>query len=473
MRSIFPEPRAFVGTLVLVSAVSSLTLPQGAVHAAPATVPTPAVSPAPDAGVMFARSPVNLGSHGMVEQEFFFSGTTSVGAYKSRLIVRRPTDAKRFNGSVIVEWMNASSGSDIDVDFLPLLPLMQERGYAYVAVTAQQATVDFLRKRDASRYSTLEMAETLPAQPAAFEVFSQAGKALLANGTGVDPLGGLKARQLIAIGQSQSSSRLTTMVNTVHGLTLEAVYAAYIPHAGGAAPSRFPVPVLKLNSENEAPGYFGSRATTDKLYRYWEVPGTAHSPLESTTYTISLLKMSREDFPTCPFPYQGPGGPVPIDPVLRAAVAHVDAWLQKGEAPPTAPLIDMTPSPTNPKLGVIQRDQYGNALGGIRMPQQVAPTGRNTPSFGCVVNAPPPIGQRALPTFPQWDAFDGGKDPATDPSDTFNANEPANAKVLYGSHAGYVSRFEAATKNLEKQGFILKSDASRLVDEAKRSDVAK
>jgi hypothetical protein len=82
----------------------------------------------------------------------------------------------------------------------------------------------------------------------------------------------LQAERLIAIGQSQSSARLTTMIGSVHGQTLAPVYAGYVPHAGGAAPTRFPVPVLKLDSKNEAP-------------------------------------------------YGGPGAPVPMDPVLLAATS--------------------------------------------------------------------------------------------------------------------------------------------------------
>jgi hypothetical protein len=96
-------------------------------------------------------------------------------------------------------------------------------------------------------------------------VFSQAGKALLDNGTGVDPLGGLRAKRLIAIGQSQSSARLTTLISTVHGLTLEPVYDGFIPHAGGGAPTRFPAPVLKLNSENE-----GFILKSDALRLVWD-----------------------------------------------------------------------------------------------------------------------------------------------------------------------------------------------------------
>ena len=38
-------------------------------------------------------------------------------AYKTRLIVRTPVDPKKFNGTVIVEWLNVTSGRDSDPDF--------------------------------------------------------------------------------------------------------------------------------------------------------------------------------------------------------------------------------------------------------------------------------------------------------------------------------------------------------------------
>src|SRR5580765_3075243 len=67
----------------------------------------------------------DLKARGYVEQEYFVSGTanryeTPEGAsgrvldgnhkYRTRLLVRRPADAKKFNGTVIVEWNNVTSG---------------------------------------------------------------------------------------------------------------------------------------------------------------------------------------------------------------------------------------------------------------------------------------------------------------------------------------------------------------------------
>jgi len=151
---------------------------------------------------------------------------------------------------------------------------------------------------------------------------------------------------------------------------------------------------------------------------------------------------------------------------------HLDRWIRTGHAPPEAPLIDMVPSPDDPDVGVIQRDVFGNARGGIRLPQQQVPTGRNTPSFGCAVPFPP-FGTFTLATFPQFDAFDGGNDPAVDPTDTVNASEPASAKAVYKTHGRYVARFTVPALRAAHDGFIQWSDAVRMIIDAATSDIAK
>jgi hypothetical protein len=428
---------------------------------APKAVTTPAVTSVLAAGepwlagaVDWDGARIDLAKFGYSEKEFFFSGTTALGPYTSRMIVRRPIDAKRFNGTVIVEWLNASAGFDMDVDFPSLVPLIAKDGYAYVGVSAQQVTIEFLAKRDVVRYGRLKMTDAMPAQPAAFEVFSQAGMALRKNGNGDDPLSGLRAARLIAIGQSQSSSRLMTFINTVHGMTLEPVYDAFLPHSGGSAPTRFPAPILKLNSENEAPGYFAWRNVSNSNYRYWEVAGSSHQPLEGAENVLRLLTIARGGGPKCPYPLRGPGGPARVDPVLRSAVSHLDVWLRTGQAPPTGPVMEMVASEKDPKVGVIQRDKYGNALGGIRLPQQEVPTGRNGPAYAC-----------SSQTFPQFDPFDGNADAGKDPTDTYI--EPANLKALYKNNDDYFKKFTAAAKVAEQQGFLLKADVERLLGEAK------
>jgi hypothetical protein len=453
--------------VVFVAGVMAGVAARPAAEGAAKPVMTPAVTAAPAAGVPWLAGAVDwngatidLTKLGFSEKEYFFSGATAQGPYTSRMIVRRPIEVKRFNGTVIVEWLNASAGFDMDVDFPSLVPLLAREGYAYVGVSAQQVTVEFLTKRDSSRYGSLRMTDTLPAQPAAFEVSSQAGMALRKNGAGVDPLGGLRAARLIAIGQSQSSSRLMTFINSVHGLSLEPVYDAFLPHSGGPAPARFPAPILKLNSENEAPGYFAFRSVSDPKYRYWEVAGSSHQPLEGAQNVLRLLTIVRGGGPQCPYPLKGPGGPARVDPVLRSAVAHLDLWLRVGQAPPMAVGIDMMPFEDNPKIGAIQRDKFGNALGGIRLPQQEVPTGRNGPAYAC-----------SSQTFPQFDPFDGNADAGKDPTDKYF--EPPNLKALYKNNGDYFTKFSAAAKAAQRRGFLLKFDVEGLLAEAKSVDVGK
>src|SRR5258708_20463982 len=73
--------------------------------------------------------PLDLAAHGYVEQEFFAGGTamafkadsrpsdgkwtitpTMSAAYKTRILVRRPANPARFNGTVAVEWFTTTSG---------------------------------------------------------------------------------------------------------------------------------------------------------------------------------------------------------------------------------------------------------------------------------------------------------------------------------------------------------------------------
>ena len=80
----------------------------------------------------------NLAKYGYVEHEYFASGTatsfkatsapsdgrwtiapTSTAFYRTRILVRRPTNPAHFNGTVVVEWLNVSAGeSSPDWDYL-------------------------------------------------------------------------------------------------------------------------------------------------------------------------------------------------------------------------------------------------------------------------------------------------------------------------------------------------------------------
>src|SRR6185503_19511502 len=109
--------RSCMTNLIVVSALFLLT-----------AVPNPTVNgPVASTGIpgsqahdyTFFASNHELASYGYVEEEFFIQGTAnryntpaqttgtivdSDHPYKTRVVVRRPADARRFNGTVLVEW---------------------------------------------------------------------------------------------------------------------------------------------------------------------------------------------------------------------------------------------------------------------------------------------------------------------------------------------------------------------------------
>jgi Alpha/beta hydrolase domain len=117
-------------------------------------VPSPLVT-GPVAGRPLTSSTVPLAPAGYVEQEFFLRGTATSyqeagswgsdgrwrvrpsgqARYETRILVRRPSDAARFNGTVIVESLDAPGGLYRDPEFPWENAELLRAGYAWVGVT--------------------------------------------------------------------------------------------------------------------------------------------------------------------------------------------------------------------------------------------------------------------------------------------------------------------------------------------------
>jgi len=239
-----------------------------------AAVPTPAIiGPITSPGGAFITPPsgLDLSQFGYVEQEFFVDGTarayrsalplgadgnwtaTPDGAtahYRTRILVRRPTSPRKFNGTVIVEWLNVSGGLDAAPDWTFLHPFLKREGYAWIGVSAQFIGVEggssplgfdlSLKAVSPARYGSLSH----PGDSFSYDMFSQVGQALRAP-TVATLLDGLAPRRVIAIGESQSAFRMTTYVNAIHPDTH--VFDGFLIHSrsGGAAPlSQSPQPAI-------------------------------------------------------------------------------------------------------------------------------------------------------------------------------------------------------------------------------------
>ena len=123
-------------------------------------------------------------------------------AYKTRIQVYRPANPRRFNGTVVVEWLNVTNQSDSMPDWLYAHNELIRRGAAYVGVTAQRVGVTAAVTREPARYGPAAANLVHPGDSFSYDIFSQAGEAVRDNPTLL--LGGKIARAVIAAGESQS-----------------------------------------------------------------------------------------------------------------------------------------------------------------------------------------------------------------------------------------------------------------------------
>jgi hypothetical protein len=422
----------------------------------------------------------DLKARGYVEQEYFVSGTanryeTPDGAtgkivdgghpYRTRLLVRRPADAARFNGTVLVEWNNVTSGHDLDIDWYQVHEHLMRAGYAWVGVTAQRIGVEALKVWNKERYGTLDVTDggAITNDALSYDAFADVGRAARSS-KGADFLGGLRPQRVFATGHSQSSARLATYVNSVH--PVDPVFDAVILHGGGGKiRTDLKIKVWKLNSETDVIiGQAAARQPDTANFRTWEVAGDSHV---DTQFIASRSKLAaRDGNPIAPgfAPGQRGGGrnssspppqlaaggnpcelptysDVPFYQVMAAAVDHLVVWVRDGKAPPTAPPIDVTS--TGPP-GVIARDADGNSSGGgIRLAGIAVPTAMNS-------------GQNSGPGF-CW---------------LYGSHvefDAAKLKARYATHAAYVAAVREVTERNVKSGYILRQDADATIAAAERS----
>jgi Alpha/beta hydrolase domain len=475
----------------------SLSLVLVAAGAAIAQVPSPTIEgPITGPGAPFVQvTSFDLAQVGYVQEEYFLSGTarafTNTGplgvdgkwsvvpatsaAYKTRIVVHRPTNRRAFNGTVVVEWLNVSGGVEAGPDWTLAHTELIRKGYAWVGVSAQVVGVEGgpalvgvvslpLKSVNPARYGTLHH----PGDSFSYDIFSQVGQAIR-EPSGPDPLADLPVKRVIAAGESQSAFRLVTYIDAIHPSAH--VFDGYFVHSRGsfgAGLSEAPqptisvpgtaairddidVPVLTLETESDLTflNYFAARQDDGKNFRLWEVAGTAHADSYITVSGPTDLGHSPAVVglvaPTSPLPgVIDCGVPINSGPhhfVVKAAIAALDKWVRRGKAPRPAPRLDVMagPPPT------IARDANGVALGGIRTPQVDVPiaafSGTQPGSILCML-------------FGETRAFDA-----------------ATLASLYPSHRAFVSAYGKAVSRADRAGWILPPDARLMRRWAAASDI--
>jgi len=456
------------------------------------------VAPAPGAPLLLLGA-FDIGSLGYVAEEFFVSGTASsyrpagelspdgrwsvtprgTADYTTRIVVLTPVDRARFNGTVLVEWLNVSGGIDA-----PALWMMAHReilraGYAYVAVSAQRVGVEggasllgidmSLKSQDPTRYGSLHH----PGDAFSYDIFSQTG-ALLRNADGV--LQGLPVRHVLAVGESQSAMFLTTYINAVDPLAQS--YDGFVVHSrfASAAPLddssifdeeqtgmpqavRFRddlrVPLLAIITETDLfggvrYGYYFARQPDNQRLRVWEIAGAAHAD----NYTIQVAPIDSGSAPlddvvaayapTKTLMGAQLGHYINFAPqhhyVAQAALAALDTWVKTGEPAPTATPIEAAESEEPQPI----LDANGLAQGGVRTPWVDVPIARTS---GMVASEGAAENIMAM-IFGSGEPFDA-----------------ATVRRLYpGGAEEYLQRFTAALDAAIRSGFLLPADRAEILE---------
>jgi Alpha/beta hydrolase domain len=439
-------------------------------------------------GRPFAASMLDVAAHGYSEAEYLLQGVATryrlepgsqlardghwraqpggAAPFRTRLLVYRPSDPARFNGTVILTWNNVTAGYDLfGAESLELL----EGGFALVCLTTQKVGIvglppepQGLAAWDPERYGTL----AIPSDDYSYDIFTQGALAVGKHRArqAVDPLGGLDVQRVVAQGASQSAGRLATYINAIQPLTraldgfMLAIYfgsgsalevgdaVVNINLANAVPPSQrlrganllrddLGVPVFVVNSELEAIACYPVRQPDTDTFRYWESAGTCH--VSEQGMHDRQNKLLRDKVRVLPLPTGI--NRIPMAPLYDAVFHHMQRWLTDGLPPPIQPKIEFAGDPPQ-----IVRDAHGIAKGGIRLPQVQVPLATNT----------------AIPLADDVFAFLRGS------SRPFSAD---TLRALYRDKATYLAQFEAAAQRAVAAGVLMPREVPLLVAEAASS----
>ena len=432
-------------------------------------------------GRAWASPLVDLATVGFVEEEWLLAGdavtydfrpgcgpsvdglwdTAATGTvqYRTRVVVRRPTNPGRFNGTVVVSWNNVSAGFEI---LQWEGPETWAGGYVTIGVSAQRVGIHGYKADprglvawDPERYGALD----IPSDSASYDIFATVIGLVAPGRSGGELLPtGFDVQRVIATGASQSAMRLHTYVNGVHphvgtvdGFLLDVYGGTGAPIArrpADPALALYPagrlrddtgVYIMVTNSETEAVSYASQRRPDDDRFAYWEIAGMAHG---GASGLVTAAKNTRDwGFPLEP-PVDRPVDLVPNEldkqPVEDASLHRMHRWLVDGVPPPSVRPIELQGEPPE-----IVRDEHGIARGGLRLPQVEVPTAVRS----------------GLNDGPRMVQLVGSKRDFT----------PEELRALYPDHATYVEQFRAAAVAAATAGYLLERDVGAMVREAEAS----
>jgi hypothetical protein len=415
--------------------------------------------------------------------------------YTTRLLVRYPTDPARFNGTVVFEWLNDTTGGDQDPVWSEMGEEIVRQGYAYVGVTAQRAGMNDLAAWDPARYAGF--GDSNDGQ--SYSIFTQAAESVAAHSATM--LGGLTPTKFIGTGDSQSAFRVDTYVNAFQPITHAFNAFIAVGRAVTGAPlgnglvalSPFPAhirtvnnttPFIQLNTQGDIVELdaAAARQPDNNYLRTWELPGASHIDAHEGSYEIETIAREAPTVPVprCTFgtPISGTGTPLdgvnqvnnmPLFQVEDAALMDMQKWLVGEVQPPhSQPISTFSPWWLFGLYQFVISNQHGVGNGGIRMPDIEVPTENYSVVNFSQTNLRS-IGPQALMELVTGLLESAETGSIGNPelraaglcllSGYFGDFTSSELKALYPTTADYASKFKAQIASVEAARFMTKDDA--------------
>ena len=382
-------------------------------------------------GPMFDSAPSQAAGLGpedfdYVTLEYFVSGTADGRPYTTRLVVRRPADARDFSGLVLAESMH-SSGAAHAFEFTAAYVMDSGHAAVEVLTTSPQQFIEL----NGERYADLEVGDGQ-----ANDILAQVGALVKSEGGPI----GRPVRNIVLAGTSMSAGTLINYLpaHVVYRTPdMQHIYDGYMPTSTGATVPAVDVPVIQLPTMHEVEGNVTRRQDSDEpgmQFRLYEVSGIGHVD-------------SRDNVRLHPNPCTRPLSTFPLQAYMSVGLHHLLRWVDEGVTPPRADRI-LVDRDTDNDGSMMALDEHGNPIGGIRNPYVDVPVAKYAP-----VNTP----AETLPAnVADWIRDNAGGAAIMCRLSAYQVPFSASKlRELYGTKGNYMRLFRARLDALEQAGWSL------------------
>jgi hypothetical protein len=418
----------------------------------------------------------DLAGRGYVQEEYFIEGHANVYAdggkgiaqadvpYVSRILVRRPIKTADFSGNVIIE--PSRDVNEWTTTWPAAVPHMMQHGDVFVAFTMAKANLaDFFHGYDAERYGEL----SLPHEGLRWDIMAQVG-GLMRSSEG--PLAGIGCLdraselkgglQVISTGTSLTGGMQSTFIDDGHhararGRDGGPVMDGYLILVSGR-PRHLPhdAPVISLVAEGDVERN-GARIESFRApdldgparFRWYELAGTSHASWgDQSQFTPAFQLIGAKERST--IRCAAPVSDVAVkNDFATAALDNLEKWLREDAPPPPGRLLTLNDDRS------VKRDEFGNAVGGLRPYWVAVPTTR-------VFSTSEEVRESADI------AATGGL------CGMFAHESPLEAETLrrlYRSKRDYVASVEHHINTLVSEGYLSSEARKRQLQQAKNNQV--